>query len=289
VGAAVLAAYPYGLYLDVAGVVLPLVTSDAVPLPTALLLTEPARHVDWGVEPGGTVTVGEGRVRLPGLDVVVARMWRAARVRPASTAPSSPPVPVARVRGGTRRPTPYGGITQALAGEDRRWLAAGIRCAVHSPDPDPHVRGLLGRGSGLTPSGDDALAGALLVCHALGVGAALGAAVRRRLGATTAVSAALLSAAADGYAARDVVLLVDAALAGDPPGVRAALPTVLSIGHGSGRDLVTGVSAAVEGLGCAPARSCLLAALALIDHRAPAPVDLGPTPSFPTLTGRSAA
>ncbi len=105
---------------------------------------------------------------------------------------------------------------------------------------------LVGRGAGLTPSGDDALAGALLVAHALGTGPDLAEAVRARLATTTAVSAALLDAAADGYAARQVVTLVDAAVAGDPDAVRRALPAVLAIGHTSGADTVTGIRAALE-------------------------------------------
>ncbi|HET6967018.1 MAG TPA: DUF2877 domain-containing protein, partial [Ornithinibacter sp.] len=107
------------------------------------------------------------------------------------------------------------------------------------------VAGLLGRGRGLTPSGDDALAGALLVAHALDTAGPLAAAVRARLDTTTAVSAALLDAAVDGFAARDVVTLVDAALAGDGAGVAAVLPQVLAIGHSSGRDLVTGIAVAL--------------------------------------------
>ena len=120
------------------------------------------------------------------------------------------------------------------------------------------VAGLVGRGAGLTPSGDDALAGALLVAHALGAGQALADAVRARLHATTAVSAALLDAAADGYAARPVVTLVDAAVAADPDAVRRALPAVLAIGHSSGADTVTGIRAALAAftpaLGCSTGR-----------------------------------
>ena len=73
-------------------------------------------------------------------------------------------------------------------------------------------------------------------------------AVRARLGATTAVSAALLDAAADGYAARPVVTLVDAAVAGDADAVSRALPGVLAIGHTSGRDTVAGIRAALDAL-----------------------------------------
>ena len=116
------------------------------------------------------------------------------------------------------------------------------------------VARLVGRGAGLTPSGDDALAGALLVAHALGTGTALAEAVRARVGATTAVSAALLAAAADGYAARPVVTLVDAAVAGDQAAVARALPAVLAIGHTSGADTVVGIHGALAAVGCSDGR-----------------------------------
>ncbi|HRA27720.1 DUF2877 domain-containing protein, partial [Ornithinibacter sp.] len=74
------------------------------------------------------------------------------------------------------------------------------------------------------------------------------AAVRERLGSTTAVSAALLDAAADGYAAADVVALVDAAVARDAAAVARVLPAVLAIGHTSGADLVIGIAAALRHL-----------------------------------------
>ena len=107
----------------------------------------------------------------------------------------------------------------------------------------------------------------------------LAAAVRARLGATTAVSAALLDAAADGFAARDVVTLVDAALAGDEATVAAALPAVLAIGAQSGRDLATGLGAlAVVGAPSACRRR----------RRPRGPTLLEPTPAL-TPTGRSAA
>jgi hypothetical protein len=96
------------------------------------------------------------------------------------------------------------------------------------------------------------------VAHALVGGEALADAVRARLGATTAVSATLLEAAADGYAARPVVALVDAAVAGDADAVSRALPAVLAIGHTSGGDTVAGIRAALDALrpgdGCAPGR-----------------------------------
>ena len=107
--------------------------------------------------------------------------------------------------------------------------------------------------------------------------------MRARLGATTAVSAALLDAAADGYAARDVVTLVDAALAGDEATVAAALPAVLAIGHTSGRDLVTGIRAAAR----RPRRATVGATVGAADRAATSTL-LEPTPAL-TPTGRSAA
>jgi Protein of unknown function (DUF2877) len=139
------------------------------------------------------------------------------------------------------------------------WFVDGIRTVLTSLGcsrgrPDSHlstqlgVDALVGRGQGLTPSGDDALAGILLVAHALGRAAPLAAAVRSRLGSTTAVSAALLDAAADGYAAPDVVALVDAALAADEATVCRTLPAVLAIGHTSGVDLVAGIAGGLHHL-----------------------------------------
>ena len=269
--ATVLGVHGPALYLGVAGRVLPVVTPDAVPLPTALRLavrggevpgaglptggvargvTGSSARVPWGVAVGDSVGVGLGRVELPGLDLVATRTWRPARVRPV---PADLRDECGSGRPGSHLGTRLGAhpvaepvatlLGDATSGADA-WLTDGIRslfsgleCGSGRPgsrfrthgEADasaPGVGALLGRGPGLTPSGDDALAGALLVAHALGAAAPLAAAVRARLGATTAVSAALLDAAADGFAARDVVTLVDAAARGGrrPPSPRCCRP-----------------------------------------------------------------
>ena len=268
VPAEVIGVHPFALYLDVAGRVLPVLTSDAVPLPTALRLAEPSGTVSWGVVAGEAVLVGAGRVSLPGVDVVATRTWRPARVRGAAvTVGCSGGRPSSHL---STRLEPSG------TGDENGWLADGIRAVVarvgcsggrrssqlstqlSDAELGTAVAGLVGRGPGLTPSGDDALAGALLVACALGTGTDLADAVRARLGATTAVSAALLDAAADGYAARTVVALVDAAVTGDAAAVARALPAVLSLGHTSGVDTVLGIRAALEaltpGVGCSAGR-----------------------------------
>lgn len=244
--ATVLGVHGPALYLDVAGRVLPVVSSDAVPLATALRLAVPSGRVDWGVAAGHVVSVGGGLVVLPGCDIAVVRTWRPSRVRHT-----------------LRTQAALTGLDDEGGDGESGWLADGIRAVCSGlgrPDgrPGSHVRtklgvdGLLGRGQGLTPSGDDALAGILLVAHAVGAAAPLAAAVRSRLGSTTAVSAALLDAAADGYAARRVVALVDAALAGDDATVTHTLPAVLAIGHTSGADLVAGIAGALQHLTATP-------------------------------------
>jgi hypothetical protein len=251
--ATVLGAHDVALYLDVDGAVLPVLTRDAAALPTALRLAivsgelalatgEPAR-VGWGVRAGDRVPIGDRALRLPRAEVRVVRAWRPARVRRRTTPDESLPGAC-----DARREQVRARLADAM-GAGPRWLVDPVSRAVVAADPTAPVAGLVGRGPGLTPSGDDAVAGALLVRHALGHDdPALWRAVRGRLGTTTAVSAALLSAAADGWATPEVVALVDAVAAADPAAVEISLPPVLSLGASSGRDLVAGVTAALDAL-----------------------------------------
>lgn len=232
---AVLAGSRVGAYLGAPGRVLPVLGHGAVALPGALRVAGPLDLS--GLRPGDPVTVGDGEVVLPGVVVRGARTWRPARVGAA-------PAPRARGSAGVRQ------ALVAATAASPSWLADGVRAALTTPDPGPAVRSLVGRGPGLTPSGDDALAGALLLRRALAADEAtlatpLARAVRARLHATTAVSAALLEAALDGWAAPEAVALVAAVAADDADALTTALPAALAVGHTSGRDLVTGVVAAL--------------------------------------------
>ena len=262
----VLAAFPTCLYLDLGAHerVLAVLASDAVALPIGIRLALPSTEVRWGVEPGAHVVVGEGRVCLPRADVVAVRPLRPGLVRPAA-------------RGtGTASDLPEPGVLGDLAHD----LTA---AALAGRSPEAGVRGLVGVGRGLTPSGDDALCGVLLTLAAVDAPearharAAVVAAVRSALSRTTSLSAALLVAAGEGYAVPDVARLVTlVAGAGsigrnDRPepvpggGSRGSVrplgpsadPTdltsltdlvgrVLAIGHSSGRDLLSGVSGALR-------------------------------------------
>ena len=98
---------------------------------------------------------------------------------------------------------------------------------------------LLGRGPGLTPLGDDVLAGWLTACAALGrPDDLLAAAVRRRLGVTTLLSATLLDCAARGEALPQL-----ADLLADP--TDNAADALLAVGATSGAGLMTGAGMAL--------------------------------------------
>lgn len=257
--ARVLAAFPTALYLHLAEAqVLPVLTTDALQLPTGLRLGEPAASVIWGVEQGADVVVGDGRVRLPGADVVAVRSWRPTRV----PAPTSP----------VQHTTLASGLDALEAATDRAVLRDLTRdltvAALAAADPSlptdpatrvrPLVATLVGAGNGLTPSGDDALCGLVLALRAVGAPAearsALAAEVARALPATTSLSASLLLAAVEGYAVPEVVALVGALGRGDLGTVARLLPGVLAIGHSSGADLLAGAAGALEALaGTVPA------------------------------------
>jgi hypothetical protein len=102
---------------------------------------------------------------------------------------------------------------------------------------------LLGLGPGLTPSGDDFLVGALALLDCIGerdAHAALGRAIIDALpGATSALSACFLRAAAAGHIGEALHCAVSSVIAGD---VDAAIAAVETIGHSSGWDMMAGVT-----------------------------------------------
>jgi hypothetical protein len=204
-------ATPHAVYLatgDPEHPALCLAGPAAVRVPCALLLpAPPAGLTGPAVVGGGTVAVGSFQAR-------VTRWWRPSR--PVTVAPRS------------SCPALDGGTETALAGLVDA-LATGAPLAAH-------VRRLLGRGPGLTPLGDDVLAGALVTLVALGAPAAtrLGAAVTREAPRrTTFVSAALLHHAARGECVPE---LTDVLAGGDPE-------PLLRVGHTSGTGLLRGALA----------------------------------------------
>lgn len=123
---------------------------------------------------------------------------------------------------------------------------ANLRAALHdstSGTIDAAVTSLAGLGHGLTPSGDDVLAGCLLMLHALGQAEranALADAVRRIAPARTSpLSYALLEPACDGEAHERVAAAIVAFAAGRPA-AEVIRPLGL-VGATSGYDMLAGM------------------------------------------------
>jgi len=130
------------------------------------------------------------------------------------------------------------------------WLEG---CARVGEPAEPHaeIARLLGLGPGLTPSGDDLLAGVLVALAALGRAPAARALARllgpRLAHATGEISAAHLCAAMAGQAAEPIHRVV-AALAGGV-GVQEAITGLDRFGHTSGWDAAAGVLLVGRALG----------------------------------------
>lgn len=111
---------------------------------------------------------------------------------------------------------------------------------------------LVGAGPGLTPAGDDVLAGALVAEHATGDPrlARLRSETRVAMATrgTTAVSRGLLTHAMDGWAVPQLADFVTAACAG---AAAEAAPALLAVGNSSGAALAAGVLHVLATSSCA--------------------------------------
>jgi hypothetical protein len=117
--------------------------------------------------------------------------------------------------------------------------------------------GLIGLGPGLTPSGDDFIAGALFAARLRAAAeprvdetaAWLGRAVLAVLpGRTNRISAALLGDAAEGLGFAALHELCHALAGGEGGAIDAAARRLVAIGHSSGWDMLTGLLAGIGGL-----------------------------------------
>jgi hypothetical protein len=256
--------------------VLAVLCHDAVRLPCGLVLqaTSAELRLTSLAAPTATFLVGDHAVRWTGptgpVDVRAVREW--APSQPARGEVSESALATVRAECGL-------GASSAGEGQDSRadgwkFAIAGAVVNVHSwsgavADPGADVRllavlaapvgdydgsvaaavGLLGRGPGLTPSGDDVLAGFLIGAAAFGVdAAALRAAIETLAPArTTALSAALLWHAARGECI-DELAAVAAVLTSErgPEQAERAVRRLLSVGHSSGAALAKGLVLAAE-------------------------------------------
>ena len=108
------------------------------------------------------------------------------------------------------------------------------------------IRGLIGLGPGLTPSGDDFLSGALALFDALAMPqlhACLAQAVIDAAALTSPLSACLLRAAASGHIGEHLHRAVASLITGD---IAAAVAAARRIGHSSGWDMLAGAATALR-------------------------------------------
>jgi hypothetical protein len=266
-GARVIAAFPAAIYLELRQPdpeprVLALVTPAAIRLPNAVVVTHdrepggapgaPRAAADPGplnaMAAEGVAWVGDTAVQAGRIRVPVRRWW--------DPSPVLGPLSRARLEQGcllleemcaasARRPglgdheAPTALAASCAAGD----LAGAVEAAEH----------LVGLGPGLTPSGDDILAGVLLALRLLGgairggtravwladwLSAAVTSDASER---TTPVSATLLHCAARGQAAGEVAAVLRG-FAGQEP-VAPAVTRLLATGQTSGADLASGLAA----------------------------------------------
>ncbi|WP_433184931.1 oxamate carbamoyltransferase subunit AllH family protein [Actinoallomurus sp. CA-150999] len=242
------AVFPSAAYLRVDGptepIILALVTSDAVRPPNAVVLATPARQEPFrGVREGDVAFVGDGGVEVTTrLRVRIRRWW--------DPTPVLGPLSLARLAHGAHA---LGELTGpwGLSGHPVPGVLADS-CAdgdlAHAVDAAERIVGL---GPGLTPSGDDALAGLLLALRLLGgavpgggravwladwLGAAVTAYACER---TTALAATLLQCAARGQASVETAAVLRG-IAGQEP-LEPAARRLIDIRHTSGADVAWGL------------------------------------------------
>jgi hypothetical protein len=232
----VLGRFPTAIYLDAGGEIVALLAHDAVQLPCGLVLPMASRERPLDAV-SGPALVGDGAVVVGPL---VARVARFVRV----TVPSlRPPAlgAVQRVDAAVRRVK----VNLGLAGDAA--LDPETAARLTGPHAAHAAAGLVGRGGGLTPAGDDVLAGFLVAAYAYGLTVPGGVQAVVVDPATTTLSAALLRHAARGESIPQLTRLLEALTAAADLGaahVDATVDGLARIGHSSGIALATGAIAA---------------------------------------------
>ena len=207
----VVAVFPSCAYVELAGQLVAVEAAAGLRLPCAVVLAAGRRGVPFrDVASGDAAEAFDGLLRLGGgLVVRVTRWWAAAR--------------------------PRGTVAAAGVTADARW--------------DALVLGLLGLGPGLTPAGDDLLAGLLVgLATRPDLRDPLAAAVSRHAAQrTTWLSAELLRHASAGLAMPAVVAVADALAGhGDDAALTRSVPRLLAVGHTSGTALARGLLLAAQ-------------------------------------------
>jgi len=253
--ARVLINLPAALYLAVPGEhgteVVGVMTSDAARLPLGCVLFRPSNGRPLVSLPtGAPAEVGAGRIAVGDL-VVRAAAWWNPRPRLPQPRPALLPEGVRQLRTTLYgegvphsaftlpgMPTGPGGPLAALRGAVRRSdLEAALRTATR----------LIGLGPGLTPAGDDVMAGTMAGLVLLGHPAAerfAGGVLSLAAGRTTELSRALLRHAAAGQVSGEYSAVLQGMVGERPLG--PAIAGLLAAGSTSGRALALGLCTAID-------------------------------------------
>jgi hypothetical protein len=161
----------------------------------------------------------------------------------------------------TAPPTPFARIARRRFAQLRSWLVESVAAGSTPGSADP-VRDLVGLGPGLTPSGDDALVGALALLDALAPDHAHAARMRANLaravgdlpaGLTSPLSHCFLRVAAAGHVGESLHAAVSACVTGDAD---AAIAALCGIGHSSGWDMLAGIATALDAVTSGSTQPC---------------------------------
>lgn len=140
--------------------------------------------------------------------------------------------------------TPLACIARPRMARFEAWLGNALETDRVSSEA---VQDLIGLGPGLTPSGDDFLAGALALLDALAETKAhialASAIITSPRGLTSPLSSCLLRAAAAGHVGEYLHYAIAALISGD---VDAAVAAIRNIGHSSGWDMLAGAATALS-------------------------------------------
>jgi hypothetical protein len=229
--ASLVAAFERACYLEHAGALVAAVAPELLNGPLNIVVAPPSGVAFTDVSPGAPVALG-----LHG-----ATIWPA-QLRPLD--PPALPAALARLAAVERvlRDAPPESLAGQRPAEALEELADALRRDDETLLGQAALR-LAGRGPGLTPSGDDALVGAMTALTMIRGDAAARrrrAIARLAVGRTTRVSAAYLEAASRGEAGEAWHGLRDALAGGTVDQVEGAARRVMAFGETSGADMLAG-------------------------------------------------
>lgn len=253
--ARVLLSVPAAVYVFVPGErggdVVGVLTSDAARLPLGCVLFRPSNGRPLVALPSGApAEVGGGRIVVGDLAVSAAAWWNP-RPRLPSLQPALLPEGVRQLRNALYgEGVPHSAFTLPGLPAGPGGPLAALRGAVRRADLDAALRTatrLIGLGPGLTPAGDDVMAGTIAGLVLLGHPAAdrfAAGVYALAAGRTTELSRALLRHAACGRVSGEFAAVLHA-LVGERP-LMPAVAALLSTGSTSGRALALGLSTAID-------------------------------------------